>query len=91
MGVASASTVSEIRGYDKNEAEKALKEKAARAALIVGAQTKAAENGGTPVEKAGARGVSDLDPNPDSAKEEKQESQGRDTNIDLDNGTRGES
>lgn len=85
MGIASAATVSLIRGYDEGEAELAMVDKARRAALIVAQQSKAAQGTDNPA----ARGVPELDPNPNSAQEEKKRSQNRDNNIDQSNGKRG--
>jgi hypothetical protein len=87
MAVASADTVSLIRGYKPGEAEKAMEDKARRAALIVAQQTKAGSGG---LENAAARGVPELDPDEKSADKEKKQSQNRDNNIDLNNGKRGE-
>lgn len=88
FGIASAGTVSIIRGYSEGEAEIAKQDKAERAALIVAAQTKAAADNQAIVD-GGARGASDLDPTGDSARQEKKESQNRDTNVDLSDGKRG--
>jgi hypothetical protein len=83
-GLATTTTVSEIRGYPEGEAEKAKEEHAERAARIVAAQT-AASN-----QNAAARGNPDLDPDPNnSPNEEKDISQSRDTDVDGVKGVRG--
>lgn len=86
LGIASADTVSLIRGYEAGEAEKAMQDKARRAAMIVAEQTKAGSGG---LKDPAARGVPELDPNENSGTEEKEQSQSRDNNIDLNDGKRG--
>jgi hypothetical protein len=63
-GFVTQDTASKLRGYPEGEAEKAKQEHAERAARIAAAQ-----------QRAGARGVSDLDTDPDDKKKE--------TNTDL--------
>jgi hypothetical protein len=85
-GLATTTTVSEIRGYPKGEAEKAKKEHAERAARIVQAQTAAKDQGPN---NAASRGVKDLDPDAEqSPEEEKKLSQSRDVSVDDTKGVR---
>jgi len=85
-GLATTTTVSEMRGYPKGEAEKAKEEHAERAARIVLAQTAAKDQ----PNNAAARGVKDLDPNAEeSPDKEKELSQSRDTSVDDTEGVRG--
>lgn len=79
-GLATTETVSEIRGYPKGEAAKAKVERAERAAAIVKAQTAA----------SAARGVPELDPDPENSPDrEKELSQSRDISVDNAEGVRG--
>jgi len=81
QGLLSAETASKAKGYPEGEVEKAEVEHSKRAARIVAAQTRAA-----------ARGVPDLDADPNnSAKDEKTESQKiKDQDVDVKDKTRGE-
>jgi hypothetical protein len=86
-GLATTATVSEIRGYPQGEAAKAKIEREERAAAIVKAQTAAK---GDSMPNAAARGVPELDPEPNtSPDEEKKLSQSRDTSLDKAKGVRG--
>lgn len=84
-GLVTTDYASGLRGYPEGEAKKAHLQKVDRAAMIVAAQTKAGQG----VPAAGARGVPELDPNTDSANEEKELSQDRSTSVDNQSKTRG--
>lgn len=64
-GFVSTATASQLRGYPEGEAEQAAIDHAERASRIVMAQTNA--------KNMAARGVKDLDDNPNSGQEERQE------------------
>lgn len=84
-GLATAGTVSKIRGYPEGEAEKAKKERAERAAAIALAQSKVSGDNG----RMAARGVPELDPNAESSpNQEKELSQSRDISVDNAKGVR---
>jgi len=86
IGLATTSTVSEIRGYPAGEADKAKEERAERAAAIALAQSKVKQDG---LNNAAARGVPELDPEAEETPtEEKNISQSRDAGIDSDKGVR---
>ncbi len=84
-GILGHETAALMRGYDKNEPNKAATEHADRLARIEEAQTRAREN-----TNAAARGIGDKAPDNQGAILEKQQSQ--DSNLDGDgkNNTRGE-
>lgn len=67
MGVVGGQTASVARGYSEDEYEVAKKDHAERLARIQKAQTPPGQG----LDKPAARGVKDADPNPGSAKEEK--------------------
>lgn len=77
VGLVSDETASDALGFEgAKEVPQARKDKAERAALTLLAQTEVAGGSGqAAVANAGARGAPDVDPNENSAKEEKQESQ----------------
>lgn len=67
QGFVSDETASRLRGYPPGEVEQARKDHAARAIRIAAAQSSVA------VDRAAARGVPDLDANPNSGEEERDE------------------
>lgn len=76
-GLVSDETASTALGFDgSKEVEQARQDKADRAALTLLAQTEVAGGSGQAAiaQNAGARGAPDVDPNEDSARQEKQES-----------------
>lgn len=76
-GLVSDETASNALGFDGNkEVEQAKKDKAERAAITLLAQTEVAGGSGQAAiaQGTGARGVPDVDPNPDSAVQEKEAS-----------------
>ena len=88
-GLLSVETASKAKGYPDGEVEKAKEEHAERAARIVIAQTKASELKNA-TQDAGARGVADLDPERDSADDEKNATQkNKDGDVDIKDKTRG--
>jgi hypothetical protein len=75
-GLVSDETASDALGYDgAEEVEQARKDKAERATITLLAQTEVAGKSGLAQIGAGARGVPEIDPNEDSAEEEKEESE----------------
>ena len=70
-GLVSDETASESLGYKKGEVEQARKDKAERAVITLLAQTEVAGGSGQAAIGAGARGAPDIDPNEDSATQEK--------------------
>lgn len=69
QGLVGDELASEALGFRKGEVDKAKDDKAERAAATLVAQTAISE------QRAAARGVPDIDPNPDSGADEKQEAQ----------------
>jgi len=74
-GLVSDETASEALGYAPDEVEQARKDKAERARITLLAQTAVRGESGLTQVGAGARGVPDIDPNEESAKQEKEESE----------------
>ena len=73
-GLVSDKTASDALGFNgETEVKQAKEDKAERAALTLLAQTEVAGGSGQAAiaQSAGARGASDVDPNPDSARQEK--------------------
>lgn len=77
-GLVSDETASNALGFDgEAEIEQARKDRAARAQLTLLAQTAVSGQSGLTQIGAGARGVSEIDPNPDSAKDEKEKARNK--------------
>jgi len=74
-GLVSDETASEALGYNPNEVEQARKDRQLRVQATLLAQTSIGGKSGLTAIGAGARGVPEIDPDPASAKKEKQESQ----------------
>ncbi len=75
QGLVSDKTASESLGYDASEVEQARKDKAERATITLLAQQSVGGESGQAAIGAGARGAPDIDPNEESAQQEKKESQ----------------
>ncbi len=86
-GLVSNETASKIRGYPKGEAEQAKKDHIERLTAIAEAQSAVATDGS---DRPGARGVPDLDADPNSGAAEKSDSRETDDQPTTTDRTRGE-
>lgn len=75
-GLVSDETASVSLGYEEDEVPQARKDRAERATLTLLAQTAVNGQSGLTQVGAGARGVPEIDPNEQSAKEEKEDDDG---------------